>query len=84
MTLAKLKLCKIIESIGPLLNKNYEIKRRHIDLKLKESVLSDIEILMGPKTSYADRIIVESLLRDFPNAKIEDSYFRGKLRNKRD
>ena len=38
--------------------------------------------MLGPKTSLADKIIIDALLRDFSNTKIIDSYFKGKIRDK--
>lgn len=42
----------------------------------------DIEVLMGPMTTEADRIIVDALLKPFPNAKVGVSKSWGKLRSK--
>ena len=38
--------------------------------------------MLGPTTSLADKFIVETLLRDFSNTKIIDSYFKGKIKDK--
>lgn len=52
-------------------------------LNIKEEAFKDIEIVLGPNTTYADRIIVESLIDKYnPSAKLSDSYFKGKVRNK--
>lgn len=59
------------------------IATNYIDLALDPAKLSDIEITMGPMTSDADRIIVESLLTPYPKARICNSKFLGKLREKR-
>lgn len=72
----------IFNSLGPSLIKNKPINIPNIDLELDTDKLSNIEIMMGPLTSDADRIIVESLLSPFPNAQICNSRFWGNLREK--
>ena len=51
-------------------------------MDIDPSKLANVEIMLGPLTSEADRIIVESLLNQLPNAKVVDSVFKGKLREK--
>ncbi len=72
----------ILNSLEPCLSKNIPINTPSIDLELDTDKLANIEIMMGPLTSDADRIIVESLLNPFPNAQIYNSRFWGKLREK--
>lgn len=59
---------------------NYPISRTYMDIPIEISKLNEIIVMMGPKTTEAERIIVESLLHNFTNATIEDSYFKGKIR----
>jgi hypothetical protein len=60
-------------------NTDISVSKAHSDI-LEE--IADVEIMLGPLTSDADKIIVEALLKPFPNAVICDSVFKGKLRNK--
>lgn len=76
-------ISNIFSSIITSLIKNEPIATNYIDIALDPAKLSDIEIMMGPMTSDADRIIVESLLNPYPKAKIKNSLFLGKLRKKR-
>lgn len=75
-------LFNIFSTFGNSLITNKPIETTYIDLDLDNKKLLDIEIMMGPLTSEADRIIVESLLSPYPKAHITDSVFRGKLREK--
>ena len=75
-------LMSIFESLGPCIANNKPIDTTHIDLDIDSSKLANVEIMLGPLTSEADRIIVESLLSQIPSAKVVDSVFRGKLRDK--
>ena len=78
------------EEIAYIINNVREIKIRldadkplntdYIDLSLDEDKLKHIEVTMGPMTSEGDRFIVESLLKDYPDAVIKDSYFKSKIR----
>jgi hypothetical protein len=75
-------LMKLFESLGPSIASNRPISTTYIDMDLDPAKLADVEIMLGPLTSDADKIIVEALLKPFPNAVIYDSVFKGKLRNK--
>ena len=75
-------LMSIFETLGPSIASNKPINTTHIDLDIDPSKLANVEIMLGPLTSEADRIIVESLLNQLPNAKVVDSVFKGKLREK--
>jgi hypothetical protein len=75
-------LMKLFDSLGPSIASNRPISTTHIDLDLDPAKLADVEIMLGPLTLEADRIIVEALLKPFPNAVICDSVFKGKLRDK--
>ena len=44
-----------------IIENNIYPKVRYIDLPIKESIINSIEIVLGPMSSAADRIIVESL-----------------------
>ena len=51
-------------------------------MPLDESKLNNIEVMLGPLTTEADRIITESLLQSYPNSSVPDSKFKGKIREK--
>lgn len=59
---------------------DYVIDTDYIDIQLKQDVLDRIEVKMGPLTTEADKIIVDSLLRDYPNSRVENSFFKGKIK----
>lgn len=75
-------ILKMVESIGPSIAQSRPICKKYIDLPLLPEKLENIEIMMGPLTSEADRIIVDALLASYPNAKVKDSTFLGKMREK--
>lgn len=54
-----------------------------IYVSIDNDKFKDMEVLLGPNTSNADKIIVESLLEKYnPNAKLSDSYFKNKIKCK--
>lgn len=69
-------------TIGNCIATSKPVSCSFIDLDLDTEKLADIEVMMGPLTSEADKIIVESLLLSYPNAKIYNSVFLGKIREK--
>lgn len=72
----------LFNSIGASLVQNKPIKKTYIDIDLDPEKLNNIEVMMGPLTSEADKIIVESLLNPFTGSTIKNSTFYGKLREK--
>ena len=49
-------------------------------LELDECAFEDMEIMLGPKQNSGDKIIVDSLVKEFnPTAKVMDSVFKGKI-----
>lgn len=76
-------LYKMFDTLGTSIIANKPINTTYIDLNLDSTKLDSIEIMMGPLTSDADRIIVESLLGTYPSAKICNSIFLGKMREKK-
>ena len=62
--------------------KNKEIKLDHIDMPLNSTSIDNMDILLGPKCSEAERIIVEALTKDLHNSSIESSFFTNKIREK--
>lgn len=75
-------LYKMFDSLGTSIMTNKPIETTYIDLTLDSKKLESMEIMMGPLTTEADRIIVESLLSPYPHAHISNSVFWGKLREK--
>ena len=70
--------CSQIQSIF----QNYKPCLEYIDIPINENALNSIEVMLGPETTLADKIIVESLLREFTNSSIRNSYFIDKMRRK--
>lgn len=70
----------LIESIVPSIFSNISIEKKYIDIPLDVTKLGEIIVMLGPKATESERIIVESLLKDLPNAQIMDSYFKDKIR----
>lgn len=62
------------------LQTNRKLTFNHIDMPLKDSALENIEIMMGPKTSEADFLIVNSLLKGLPLSKVSKSSLWGNIR----
>lgn len=75
-------LCGIIESIGLSTTTNAPISIKNIDIPLNVEKLSDMELMLGPQTSEGEKEVVRQLLKDYPNVKIQNSYFDGKIREK--
>lgn len=73
---------KMVESSGPSIARSKPVSRTFFDLPLLPEKLDNIEVMMGPLTTEADRIIVDSLLAKYPNAVVKESAFYGKLREK--
>lgn len=76
-------MIKLFDSIGPSLGANKPISTKYIDLPLDEDKLQHIEVMLGPLTTVADRIIVESLVKPYSNSNICESIFKGKIGDKR-
>lgn len=73
-------LWALMEALGPSIYTNSPINIDHFDISLKEESLKSIEVMLGPKTTEGDRILVEALLANYKDAQITDSYFKGKIR----
>ena len=75
-------LFNMMSSLAPSMASQSPIKIKHIDIGIKEEKLNEIEVMMGPETTEAERYIVEMLLSKFENSSIKDSYFKGKIKSK--
>lgn len=61
----------------------YNLDEDQYLLNIDSSKFEQMEITLGPNTSYGDRIIVEALVNKFnPNAKIYDSKLKNKIKLK--
>ncbi|WP_321835191.1 DUF2971 domain-containing protein [Clostridium butyricum] len=50
-------------------------------LDIDKDCFNEMEIMLGPKTTESDKIIVESLIKEYnPKAKLVESNFRNKIR----
>lgn len=76
------QVMNFISELQEALIKNKTLERRYIDIPLNPDKLANIEVMLGPQTSYADKLIVQSLLRDYPQAKICNSFFYDKINKK--
>lgn len=74
----------LIEKLGTFpeaFNANLSISPKYLDISLRDEVLNDLEILLGPKTTDADRIVVDALCSKYAsNAKIINSFFKDKIK----
>ena len=75
-------LFNMMSSLAPSMASQSPIKIKHIDIGIKEEKLKEIEVMMGPETTEAERYIEEMLLSKFENSSIKDSYFKGKIKSK--
>ncbi len=75
-------LSTLFNIVGSSMVQSKPIKKTFIDIDLDPEKLNNIEVMMGPLTSEADRIIVESLLKPFTGSNIKNSSFFGKIREK--
>lgn len=62
--------------------KNTPIKEIYIDIPFNPDRLNNMEITLGPQTSEGEKGVVRQLLKDYPNVKIQNSFFDGKIREK--
>lgn len=57
--------------------KTHNLSFEHIDLKVDENKFQDMTIKLGPKVTEAEKIIVQSLVKEFnPLAKVENSILK--------
>lgn len=65
------------------LNNNMNLDMDCYFLDIDENKLKEMEIVMGPNTTDAEKIIVESLIKEFnPTAKLFDSRLKNKVKPK--
>lgn len=73
----------LINSLGPSLMMQTPLKESDLFIKLDEKCLENIEVMMGPETSEAEKFIVEKILADYPKKQLKDSYFKGKIKSRK-
>lgn len=56
------------------------LKTKQILVPLSDFAINNLIITLAPKVTYASRLIVESLTRDFMNITIHDSVLKGTIR----
>lgn len=67
-------------NIDYVFQNNIKPKTSYIDDPIKTEYLNQIRILLGPNVSEAEKIIVESLMKDFLNrTDYEYSFYKDKL-----
>lgn len=77
-------LLEATNSHSSCLTDNKPISTEFLDIDLKQDAFQSMEILLGPLTNEADKIIVDSLIKKYcQNAILKDSFFRGKIREKK-
>ena len=77
------QLFDTIGSIGTSILSNKPITKEYFDIPLNEKALDTMRIVLGPSSSEAERIIVKALVKEYAqgkNIKIDDSYFKGKIK----
>lgn len=63
------------------INRGDSVPFSHLDITVNEEKFKQMEIILGPKSSEADKIIVESLVEKFnPTAIVKNSDLKGTIR----
>lgn len=85
-TMDRMKLTKAIIEVIPAIvrsiEEDYKPQTSELFMPIKDDALNNMEIMMGPQTSDAQRLIVEALVQDLSNITLTDSKFKGKVRGK--
>jgi len=71
---------KVVPALIQSIKEDYDPSVPYIFMPLRTEAINSMEIMMGPCTNKADRIIVESLLKDLRNSKIYNSKFKDVIR----
>lgn len=85
-TMDRMKLTEAIIEVIPAIvrsiEEDYKPQTSELFMPIKDDALNNMEIMMGPQTSDAQRLIVEALVQDLSNITLTDSKFKGKVRGK--
>lgn len=76
-------LDKILNSISNSFMEYQDISVNYFDIPLNDIAFQNMEILLAPQSTEADKLIVEALIKSYcPTAMLKDSNLRGKIRGK--
>ena len=75
-------IIEVIPAIVRSIEEDYKPQTSELFMPIKDDALNNMEIMMGPQTSDAQRLIVEALEQDLSNITLTDSKFKGKVRGK--
>lgn len=75
-------IIEVIPAIVRSIEEDYKPQTSELFMPIKDDALNNMEIMMGPQTSDAQRLIVEALVQDLSNITLTDSKFKGKVKGK--
>ena len=75
-------IIEVIPAIVRSIEEDYKPQTSELFMPIKDDALNNMEIMMGPQTSDAQRLIVEALVQDLSNITLTDSKIKGKVRGK--
>ena len=75
-------IIEVIPAIVRSIEEDYKPQTSELFMPIKDDALNNMEIMMGPQTSDAQRLSVEALVQDLSNITLTDSKFKGKVRGK--
>ena len=75
-------IIEVIPAIVRSIEEDYKPQTSELFMPITDDALNNMEIMMGPQTSDAQRLIVEALVQDLSNITLTDSKFKGKVRGK--
>ncbi|MPM26726.1 hypothetical protein SDC9_73231 [bioreactor metagenome] len=83
LTSANHILDKILNSISNSFMEYQDISANYFDIPLNDIAFQNMEILLAPQSTEADKLIVEALIKSYcPTAMLKDSNLKGKIRGK--
>lgn len=83
LSTASQTLDKILNSVSNSFMEYQDISANYFDIPLNDIALQNIEILLAPQTSEADKLIVDALIKAYcPTALLKESNLKGKIRGK--
>ncbi|OJV78763.1 MAG: hypothetical protein BGO34_02190 [Bacteroidia bacterium 44-10] len=83
LTTASYTLSEIFNSISSSFMEYQDISANYFDIPLNGTAFQNMEILLAPQSSEADKLIVEALIKSYcPTALLKESTLKGKIRGK--
>lgn len=80
MTTVNDTLGKVMNSMSNSLMSYQDISANYFDITLNENAFQNIEILLAPQSTVADKLIVEALINSYcPSAILKESNLKGKI-----